>query len=147
MSLENWLKSDWLKPHQTSRDEIQKLFAIIERDLQDCSNEHVSADWRFAIAYNAARQCCTIALYCHGYKVARGQSEHYRVIQSLIYTLGQDYKEIGDYLDSCRSKRNISDYDMAGVISNQEVDELIETANELYIALQKWVKTEYPSYA
>lgn len=35
MSLEDWLKSNWLKQHQTSRDEIQKLFAIVERDLKD----------------------------------------------------------------------------------------------------------------
>lgn len=147
MSLEDWLKSEWLKPHQTSRDEIQKLFAIIERDLKDCGNEHVSEDWRFAIAYNAARQCCTTALYCRGYKVARGQSEHYRVIQSLVFTLGNDYKEMRDYLDACRSKRNISDYDMAGAISRSEVEELIEAANELYTALQVWVKNHYPAYA
>jgi len=147
MSLEDWLKSGWLKPHQTSRDEIQKLFAIVERDLRDCLNEHVSEDWRFAIAYNAARMCCTIALYCHGYKVARGQSEHYRIIQSLIHTLGKEYKEMRDYLDSCRSKRNISDYDRAGAISQQEVNELIEATNELYAALRLWVTSNYPHYA
>lgn len=147
MSLEDWLKSGWLKPHQTSRDEIQKLFAIVERDLRDCLNEHVSEDWRFAIAYNAARMCCTIALYCHGYKVARGQSEHYRIIQSLIHTLGKEYNEMRDYLDSCRSKRNISDYDRAGAISQQEVNELIEATNELYAALRLWVTSNYPHYA
>lgn len=146
MSLEEWLKSDWLKPHQTSRDEIQKLFTIIERDLKDCANEHVSEDWRFAIAYNAARQCCTIALYCNGFKVARGQSEHYRVIQSLVFTFGSSYKEMRDYLDACRSKRNVSDYDRAGVISSKEVNELIEAATELFGDLKKWVKTNYPQY-
>lgn len=146
MSLEDWLRSEWLKPHHTSRDEIQKLFAIIERDLRDCANEHVSKDWRFAIAYNAARQCCTIALYCRGYKVARGQSEHYRLIQSLIFTLGPDFKEMRDYLEACRSKRNISDYDMAGTISRSEVEELIEAATELQTAVKEWVKTHYPAF-
>jgi len=55
MSLDDWYKNGWLKKHQTSREEIGNLIAIIERDLKDCSNEHVSQDWRFAIAYYAAR--------------------------------------------------------------------------------------------
>lgn len=144
MSLEDWLKSGWLKPHKTSRDEIQKLLAVIERDLKDCTNEHISEDWRFAIAYNAARQCCTVALYCRGYKVARGQSEHYRVIQSLIYSLDNTFAEMRDYLEACRSKHNISDYDHAGIISQQEVNELIEAARELYASLQRRLKANYP---
>jgi hypothetical protein len=33
MSLQDWLNNGWLKPHQTSCEEIQKLYQIIERDL------------------------------------------------------------------------------------------------------------------
>jgi hypothetical protein len=34
-----------------------------------------------------------------------------------------------DYLDNCRSKRNVSDYDRVGEISQQEVEEMLaETA-------------------
>jgi len=40
------------------------------------------------------------------------------VIQSLTQTMGTDLTETRDYLDSCRIKRNISDYDTAGVISH-----------------------------
>lgn len=146
MSLKDWLNNGWLKKHQTSKDEIKNLFAIVERDLKDCKDEHVSEDWRFAIAYNAARQCCTIALNCSGYKVDRGQSEHYRTIQSITKTMGESYKEIRDYMEACRSKRNVSDYDRAGVISKHEVNELIETCTELYDDVKKWVKAKYPEY-
>ena len=118
MSLSDWEKNGWLKEHQTSREEIQNLLNIVKRDLRDSEVKGLTKDWQFAIAYNAALQICTIALYCGGYKPSRGQSEHYRIIQSLVFTLGPDYEEIRNYLNNCRAKRNISDYDMAGTISN-----------------------------
>lgn len=114
MSLADWEKNSWLKSHSTSREEVQNSLQIIQRDLKDSLATNVSFDWRFAMAYNAALQICTVCLYCSGYESARGQSEHYRVIQSLPLTMGNEYNEIRDYLNACRAKRNISDYDMAG---------------------------------
>ena len=146
MSLEDWHKNGWLKPHRTSRDEIGNLFAIVRRDLQDCAKAHVSEDWRFAIAYNAARISCTIALYCCDWQPDRGGGEHYRVIQSLTLTMGETYAEMRDYLDACRNKRNISDYDHAGNISEHEVEELIGAANELYDDVNRWARIHFPQY-
>ena len=61
MSLNDWEKNGWLVKHKTSKKEIQNLLEIIKRDLRDSKVRAISADWRFAIAYNAALQCCTIA--------------------------------------------------------------------------------------
>ena len=146
MSLEDWVKNGWLVQHKTSKREIQNLLGIIERDLKDCKVREISADWRFAIAYNAALQCCTIALYCRGYKPDRGQSEHYRTIQSLVLTMGNDYTEIRDYLNACRAKRNTSDYDSAGTVSESEVKELVNTSEELFLRLKQWLYDSYPQY-
>ena len=147
MSLQDWLNNGWLRLHQTSREEIQKLYQIIERDLNDAQQEQVSEDWRFAIADNAARQCCMVALYCKGYRPDKsGGNEHYRTINSLTETMGSHYQEIRDYLDSCRAKRNTSDYDMAGMISKHQVKELIGTAQELYAKVRSWQKDNFPEY-
>jgi len=146
MSLDEWFKNGWLKKHQTSREEIGNLFAIIDRDLKDCANEHVSEDGRFAIAYNAARQCCLVALYCSGYRSGRGAGDHYYIIQSLSQTMGQEYRAIKDYLDSCRNKRNVSDYDAADIISRHEVEELLSTTSELYLKVRNWVQRNHKNY-
>jgi len=146
MSLIDWQKNEWLKPHQTSRNEIQNLLKIIDRDLLDSQLVDLSLDWKFAISYNAALQCCTIALYCTGFKPGRGQSEHYRVIQSLPLTMGKKFQEMSDYLNACRNKRNISDYDAAGTISQQEAQELSEAAVELFDDLKNWLLENYPKY-
>lgn len=57
MSLHDWAKAGWLRPHQTSRRQIADLFAIVDRDLEDAARG-LSADWQFGIAYNAALKLC-----------------------------------------------------------------------------------------
>jgi len=54
--------------------------------------------------------------------------------------MGNDYKELVDYFDSCRSKRNITDYDYAGTISNSEVEELISEAESFLESTLDWLK-------
>jgi hypothetical protein len=68
MSLADWVKNGWLESHKSSREEIQNLLGIVERDLRDCRAQGVSSDWRFAIAYNAALQAATAALAAAGYR-------------------------------------------------------------------------------
>ncbi len=146
MSLSDWEKNAYLQMHTTSREEVQNLLKIVESDLTDCQVKDVSTDWRFAIAYNAAFQYCTIALYCSGFKPARGQSEHYRIIQSLPLTIGSGFEQMRDYLNICRSKRNVSHYDSIGTISESETRELIETATELHQELGQWLLENHPQY-
>jgi hypothetical protein len=63
MSLREFERKGWIRPHTTSRQEIQDLLSIVTRDLQDAEVKELSADWRFGIAYNAALKLCTILLY------------------------------------------------------------------------------------
>lgn len=51
MSLEKWSEYGWLKAEPTSRDEIQGLLGIIERDLKDATVAGVSEDRRFEAAF------------------------------------------------------------------------------------------------
>ncbi|MFL6255013.1 MAG: hypothetical protein ACJ74T_08310 [Pyrinomonadaceae bacterium] len=50
MSLEGWANNGWLRRHETSRQEIADLLAIVDRDLTDAEG-NISSDWRFGIAY------------------------------------------------------------------------------------------------
>ena len=86
MTLAEWKKNEWLVEHLSRRQEINHLFRLIERDLKDCRNKELSLDWRFNIAYNAALQCANDALAAEGFRAAK-DSHHFRVIQSLKFTL------------------------------------------------------------
>ena len=60
---------------------------------------------------------------------------HYRTLQALPIILGDKYKSDADYLDTCRKKRNETEYDFAGNVSEDEVAELTEFCNELKIVV------------
>jgi len=114
MSLMLWKDNGWVRSHTTSKEEVNNLLMIVDRDLEDAV-KGISADWRFGIAYNAALKLCTILIYAEGYKPERSL-QHYRTIQSLSLILGSEKTDDVNYLDTCRAKRNIVEYDYVGVI-------------------------------
>lgn len=144
MSLKQWADNGWLKPHKTSAKEISDLLRIVERDLKDAAGS-ISADWQFGIVYNAALKLCTILLYASGYKPEK-TLQHYRTIQSLPLILGNTYKEDAKYLDTCRNKRNIAEYDYVGVVTVDDVEELIGFVKELRNKIIQWLKENHRQF-
>ena len=142
MSLQQWVDYGWLRPHKTSREEIVNLLKIANRDLEDAEG-NISSDSRFGIAYNASLKLCTILLYAAGYRSERVQ-HHYRTIQALPVILGKDRGEDAEYLDTCRNKRNIVEYDYVGGVTEDDVIELIEFTRELRKDVMKWLEEEHP---
>jgi len=146
MSLELWEKNGWLREHKTSPQEINGILSLVERDIEDASREVISIDWQFNIAYNAGLQLATISLLAAGYRVGRGESKHYRVIQALPLVMGEQYSTLRNYLDSCRRKRNTSEYDTVGTISEKEAEDLLQTVKEFKIAIESWLKKNHPVF-
>jgi len=142
MTLKKWQNNGWLRSHQTSKNEIHNLLMIVERDLKD-AEESISQDWRFGIAYNAALKLCTILLYLQGYKAER-TLQHYRMIQALPLILGLEKKDDANYLDTCRSKRNIVEYDYIGAVTENDANELIDFTKELKETVMNWIKNYHP---
>jgi hypothetical protein len=141
MSLKQWAANGWLRPHKSSPQEIQDLLAIVKRDLADAQG-NISADWQFGIAYNAALKLCTILLHASGYRPEK-TLQHYRTIQALPLIFGSARKADADYLDTCRTKRNIVEYDRAGGATKQDAKELVEFTRELREAVVKWLEREH----
>lgn len=144
MTLNNLAKKGWLVEHKTSRLEIQDLFSVAERDLKDCRATGLSADWKLNIAYNAAIQAAKAALDVCGYRPTR-EAQHFRIIQSLKFTINADSNEIA-CLDKFRKKRNISDYEKSGLVSDEEAEEMYQFAVDLVSQIGDWIKVNYPDY-
>lgn len=140
--MQDWLNEGRVKAHKTSKKEISQLLAIAERDLADAQVKTLSADRRFATAYSAALIISTTALAASGYR-ASSEGHHYWTIQSLAFTLQPDAKTITKF-NKFRQKRNISDYERTGMVSEQEVNEMIALAKELRAILVEWLKNNHP---
>lgn len=145
LSLKQWEDNGWLNPEPTSRDEVQNLFAIIERDLRD-SQKPVSADWQFGIAYNAALKLCTILLRSEGYRPAHG-NHHYRTIMSIPQILGPQWEDNAEYLNACRMKRNTLEYDYAGCVTDEDVNEILDFLRGFRKHVKEWLEANHPDLA
>jgi len=115
---------------------------MADRDLAQCRTPNLSPDWQLNIAYNAALQAATAALAAAGYRAAR-EAHHYRVIQSLAHTIKANESLITQ-LDKFRKKRNIGSYEWAGVVSEQEVKEMVALAKDLRDGVIAWLKKNHP---
>lgn len=145
MTLQDWLDNGWLKQHTTIRQEIRDLLEKVDRDVAEAAKEEISLDWRLAIAYNACLGCATIALRASGYRVPGGSGQHYRTIQSLRFTLNP-VPEIIASLEAIAKKRAIVSYDAAGTITESEVAEAMNLAEELREGLLAWLREEHPEF-
>ena len=143
MSLEDWLNEGHLKSYKTSRKEIEQLFAVFERDMADARVVALSVERKFESAYNAALVMARAALATSGYRTS-GEGNHYWTIQSLAFTLQMDADTINQF-NKFRQKRNTSNYEMIGVVSEQEVTEMIALAQELRNLVTKWLEENHPN--
>ena len=95
-----------------------------------------------SIAHNAAVQAAKAALAASGYR-ARREGQHYLLLQSLAFTMKTDASII-DQLNKFREKRNISDYERAGMVTEQEAAEMIALAKQLRADVKRWLDAHYP---
>lgn len=79
MTWQELLNEDRIEKHQTSRRELNGLRAVIVRDLADADLEDLSADRRFATAYNTALQSAKMVIVCCGYRVKGFRAHHGRL--------------------------------------------------------------------
>jgi hypothetical protein len=146
-SWQQWLAKGDVKTHQTSKQEIDNLRALITRDLADAAVVALSADRRFATAYNAALQAATIAIACSGYRVSARSGHHKITFEAAAVAIGGEATALSDYFDTCRRKRNVIDYMTSSVATDTEADEIVEQANEFRSVVEKWVRHRHPSVA
>jgi hypothetical protein len=143
MSLQDWMANGWLRAHQPTHREIADLFAIAERDIKDARTGNVSADWRFGIAYNAALKLCTVLLHAAGYRPEK-TLQHYRTLQALPMILGDEWKRDAEYLEACRRKRNVVEYDRVGDASDADARELLDFIADFRTAVHDWLRKHHP---
>src|SRR5208282_3969807 len=84
----------------------------------------LSADRRFATAYNAALQTAKMVIACAGYRVASTPGHHRLHFEAARIALGSSADRFLDYFETSRRKRNVIDYDYAFVATDTEAEEI-----------------------
>jgi uncharacterized protein (UPF0332 family) len=135
-------KNRWIRSHRSSRDEISRLLAIADRDIEQSQTPGLGAEWRFDIAYNAALQLATAALASAGYQAER-QNKHMRTLECLEFVTDIDQDTVA-FLDRCRRKRHSAVYDQVGAVSDHEAEEMLAAAVRLRGQIESWMRDAHP---
>ena len=144
MSWQQLLAANRVRRHATSRQELTDLRAVIARDLQDAAVAGLSADRRFATAYNAVLQLTKMVIACSGYRVV-GQGHHQTTFEALELAMGPSIAATAAYFDTCRRKRNLVEYDLANVATETETEELLRQAQQFAQVVETWIAQNHPA--
>lgn len=148
MTLNDWLANHWISEHSSSTEEIAALRSVVDRDLRDAGLAALSADRRFATAYNAALQLSKMALAAAGYRLSKGHGGHERAFDVVRYVVTtEEIQDLCDYFDTCRRKRNDVDYDFADVVSEMELEEILTEVSAYRVLIEEWIKQTRPDLA
>jgi uncharacterized protein (UPF0332 family) len=143
MTLEKWVEYGWLKAESSSPEEIRDLLGIVNRALKDAKVDAISDDLRFQAAFGAALTAANAALRASGYRTRVQPGHHQKIVESLELTVKADPKLI-QKLKAFSKKRNAANYDAAGNVSQQDLEQAIKVANELQQNVATWLEDNHP---
>jgi hypothetical protein len=143
MSWSKWLKEGRVDRHTTSREEIESLRSMVERDLRDARVVGTSADTRFIVAYNAALILAKIVVAASGYRI-KGAGAHRTTFDAVLCAMGAPFSQIVTFFDACRRKRNIVVYDASGRVSEREVTDLLDRVGQFRAEVEAWLAAKHP---
>jgi allantoicase len=144
----NWTKllaNKEAQRHRTSKTELDNMRALIARDLTDAALVGLSADRRFATAYNAALQAANMVIACAGYRIVSKTGHHRISLESTKLVLATAAHKYADYFETCRRKRNNIDYTLSNVATETEANEILIQTREFYAHVEAWITRNRPA--
>jgi len=82
-----------------------------------------------------------------GYRVRGHGGGHYNTFLALEASDSKLFARYAAYFNACREKRNELSYEMAGVVSELEAQELLREVPEFEVAVGRWLETRHPDLA
>jgi hypothetical protein len=131
-----------LPPNKT---ELDKLRALAARSLNDVAVPGLSVDMQFILAYDAARTLSLMIVRAAGYR-PRTVGGHYNTFLALE-AADPAFAALSAYFDGCRIKRNMSEYELAGGVSDTDAEGLLQAVLKFAREAEVWIKANHPSLA
>jgi len=148
MTLKKLQTDGRIKPHKSSKAELDALRGGVEVKLKDSKSTSISDDTRFTTAYGAGLLLAKMALACAGYRMdSKKGGHHVTAFEALPLCVGPSVKTLANYFEFCRRKRNEIDYDRAYVASHSDAEEIVEKVEELETLVEDWIKKNHSAWA
>jgi hypothetical protein len=139
MALENWSQAGKLVKHKTTKEELEAIFSVIERCFKDAALKGLSSDQKYILSYQAALEIGMAFIYCHGYRPIK-TGHHYITWQCLKELLGEKNRKAILLFEDAAKKRSKLSYDIAGLASQKEADEMYRESQSFVDFLKEEIK-------
>jgi len=138
-NLDNLARAKQLNPEPHNEKETSNLLAAAEALLGDARKSSLSAESRFALAYNAAHSLALAALRVSGFRPS--SAGHRRIVFQVLEATAGASRKLWTALDACHDRRNKLEYEGAAPASPTEAEDLIRLAGELQTLVRKRFQT------
>ncbi|RJP30019.1 MAG: hypothetical protein C4533_00135 [Candidatus Omnitrophota bacterium] len=143
MALENWFQAGKLVKHSVTEEEISAIQGVIERNFRDACVKGLSSDQKYILSYQAAFEGSLALIKCHGFRPIKA-GHHYIVWQCIKEVLGEKSRKPILLFENAAKKRNKLSYDIAGLASQKEADEMFQEARDFVTLLKEEIKKIQP---
>ena len=92
------------------------------------------------LAYDAVRAAAEAVMAAEGYRPASGEGQHAAAFEFLEETEGGRWAEEAREFDRARKKRNVSQYERFGMITETQANELRASARMFVHEIREWLQ-------
>ena len=118
-----------------TKEELSAIFGIIERNFKDANIKDLSSDQKYILSYQAVFETALALIKCHGYRPIK-TGHHYTVWQCLKELLSEKERKAILLFENAAKKRSKLSYDIAGLASQKEADEMYKEAQNFVSRLK-----------
>lgn len=140
MPYDELIKLDRIKTYKATQEEIGRLVSIAKRDLKAAQrNLDDDPDWAYSMAYNALLQANRAVMLTEGYR-PRGPDQHATVVTFIREYFQETNPTLSNFFDQMRRKRHRLIYEMIGLVSLSETQQVIEQTKGYLDVLIKMIE-------
>jgi uncharacterized protein (UPF0332 family) len=144
------LADDTIRRHDLLTEDValrlDEVMSLAERHLSDAVSGTISVEARHNIAYAAARVIAEAVMLAEGYRPGRRMGKHAAVFRFLAVAGEGRWNAEAGYFDRARKKRNESEYERTGTISEHEMTEIISEATRFLADVSAWLAAAHLEY-
>lgn len=140
MPYESLLSEGRIGAQTFAPQQLESFMLIAKAKLGDAGIEGHTDDTTFTLAYDAVRAAAEAVMAAEGYRLMSGGGQHAAVFEFLEETEGGRWAEEAREFDRARKKRNVSQYERFGMITETEADELRASAQMFVGEVGEWLQ-------
>ncbi len=142
--VEEYLNKGLLKEQKSNFSAVEKLILRANKDLKVAKvNLNIDEGIAYTVAYLAMLRAARALMLLKGFRPADGY-QHKTVVEFIAHLLGEEYKNIVEYFDRMRRKRNIFTYEIDISISRTEANNAIDKAVIFVSLIKELIRKENP---